>query len=534
MKAFSGRYRLGILAAAIVLLAVIVFGPGGWLRWNHHASNRHFQAQWAQQASELLPVVKNSDTTPLHFLYQDLMRQAGREREVERQYKQWSSENPRNAVLQALYGRIVHDPGQRKALVEKSHELEPENDAAMHVFIEDLLNDGKILEAEKYLPQLELDHWLRWQMEARTAGRLGDVERTKQAYEKSLQDAAVPISVAIEYARFLTTWTDLRHGAIPNPFAKWGRESLKQEPLAFAYYAWLSHAPLEKTLEDLTGDLWYQPETLALIVRAILLDSIQEKEKAPQGETLKAVETLLRTAARIAPKNPEILLSLGLQEQVRENSRKAIQIYSTGLREIPSPAKRTFHERMGDGLVALEQLDLAAAHYQHAWGGLPQKGLFLKRLADLRLKEERIEEAARILEKTGEVLPRDIAVFRKLGDIYFAQNDMEKAQEAYNNIIIVDEHDYAARDKMVETWMRMGNPARAAQLYQALANREPENGYCYAQIARILLKAGQIDRADQFLKQKREQYPAMQYMDEVLKAVNEIELAKKDSPAEPE
>ncbi len=119
MKAFSGRYRLGILAAAIVLLVGIVFGPGGWLRWNHHASNRQFQAQWAKQASELLPVVQNSNTTPLHFLYQDLMRQSGREREIERQYKQWSSENPRNAALQALYGRIVHDPAQRKALVEK-------------------------------------------------------------------------------------------------------------------------------------------------------------------------------------------------------------------------------------------------------------------------------------------------------------------------------------------------------------------------------------------------------------------------------
>ncbi len=534
MKAFSGRYRLGILAAAIVLLVGIVFGPGGWLRWNHHASNRQFQAQWAKQASELLPVVQNSNTTPLHFLYQDLMRQSGREREIERQYKQWSSENPRNAALQALYGRIVHDPAQRKALVEKSHELEPENDAAMHVLIEDLLNDGKILEAEKYLPQLELDHWLRWQMEARIAGRLGDVERTKQAYEKSLQDAAAPISVAIEYARFLTTWTDLREGAIPNPFAKWGRDRLKQEPLAFAYYAWLSQAPLEKTLQDMTGDLWYQPEALALIARAILLDSIQEKEKASKGETLKTVGILLRTAARIAPKNPEVLLSLGLQEQIRENPRKATQIFSTGLRKIPSPAARAFHDRMGDGLSALDCLDLAAAHYRHAWGDLPQNGLFLKRFADLRLKEEKLEEAVQILVKTGEVRPRDVVVFRKLGDIYFAQNDMEKAQMAYNNIIIADEHDYAARNKMVETWMRMGNPARAAQLYQALANREPDNGYCYAQIARILVKAGQIDKADQFLKQKREQHPAMQHMDEVLKAVNEIELAKKAPPAEPE
>lgn len=542
MASLVKQYRWGfaIAAAAVVALAGVLFGPTLRLRWNYHTVQSQYQARLAQQARELLPELTKSTYAPLHFRYQDLMKDAGHSSEAVRQYKTWVEADSKNAALHALYSRIQQDTQRKEASLVKAFELDPKNETLQFVQIETILNAGKTAEAQKILTGIQADHWLRWLMEARIAARLGDIQRAKEAFEKTLTDGAVPISAAIEYARFLTLSTNLKEGGIPNPFAKWRVEILQQEPVAYAYYTWLTLKPLQETAASLSEDFLMNPEALALFCRPALLESASIDDSLPDAVTNRKpldeasrllLGGLLEKAARIAPKNPEVLIGQGLfalsKKEVSEKDRQeALQLFSTGLQNT-QPSEAAFYTRMGDNLTAIGRYDLAVSHYKKAWGDIPEYCILLNHLADARIHEKNYPETIKILAKTLLLIPRDVSANRKMAETYLAIDEPDKARKYYGDLIEIDEHDRSARDKIAEIWMKKGNSARALQIYRALLNRDPENGYCYAQMARILLKSGSAMKADAYLRQVKEEHPNVRDMEEILRAINEIELAKK-------
>ncbi len=540
MMAFYKRYRwkIQIALSVIVLIAGWLWGPSLVFQWNYSQQWNQYRSNLAQIAESLLPQVENSTTASLHFLYQDLMKAAGQGWDAERQYQQWSSKDPQNPALLALYSRIVSDSEKKSTLLKNAIELEPENDAVLMVQIETILQEGKTAPAQKLLPLVKSDHWLRWGMESRIAERMGQIDRAKELFQKALNDGAVPISVGIEYARFLTLWTDFRAGSIPNPFARWGQEILDQEPVAYAYHVWLSQKPFESGIEDLPVSVQYDPDALALLCQSILFSRINASDPSSNpnlsGKHLEysqkhRIEIFLKQASQMSAQNPEVVFSQGLYAWLMNDSQTANRYFNMGIYRETDSFGREYHERMGDRLACLGQIDLAVKHYEKNGNRLPENALFLKKLADLRLKEKKYVQAVPILEQIRSFCPRDVFVLRNLAETYMQQDQIDKSRFMYGELIEIDEQDRSARDKIAEIWLKKNEVGRAIQIYQALLNRDPNNGYCYAQIGRVLLKSGNNDRyhGETVLRKLLVDKPDIRDKDEIIKVINEIELAIK-------
>lgn len=543
MARLTNWRRLGITAAAaaIIVLLGAFWAPTLWLRWNFHSMQQHFQTRQLQQARNLLIDVQKSTYAPLHFAYQNLMREADHVWEPIRQYKDWVEANPQDAALHALYSRIQVDPPRKQASLAKAVELDPQNECVLFVQIENILDSGKTIAAEKLLAGIQADHWLRWIMEGRVAARLGDNQRAKDAYEKALLDGAVPIAAAVEYARFCVLASDLSQGGVANPFAKWSADVLALNPTAYAYAAWLSPKPAPQSAADLPTEISFNPDSLAILCRPFLLESALLADPQPgtitsrkplDDPTFKKVYELIDRASKIDPQNPEVLFDRGLlalskKEVSDKDKKKALHFFTADSRADSSNSRVLFHSILGDDLAAVAKFDLAASHYRKAWGELPEMGAFLKNLARFYSTENNLQEALKILEKANAMLPKDIGVFSTIAESYMAMNELDKARATYGKIIAIDEQNRYARDRIAEIWMKKNNPARAAQIYQTLLSRDPENGYCHAQLARILLRDGRIEQADEYVRQVKTEHPQVRDMEEILRCINEVELAKK-------
>ncbi|MGC9329457.1 MAG: tetratricopeptide repeat protein, partial [Candidatus Hinthialibacter sp.] len=495
---------------------------------------------------DLLPLLEDSTNAALHFSYQDFMKKSGRLREAQRQYKKWLSDRPKDAALAAFYSRLIQNPIQKKEWLEKAAAIDPQNEAVLLVQAEQRLYLGKTASAQKALTGVESNQWPRWLLEARIAARKGDIQQAKSAYQKTLQDGIAPLSAAIDYARFLTSSTDVSQGPIPNPFARWSEEELLDEPEAYSYYVWLSQKPFQEAVENVPQEVFYDPKALSILCRPVLLSMVRldsskpsaAQQKAPIDEQqLERVERLMNQASRIDPYIPSVLINKGLlilskDDAAPDDIREAEPFFSAGLGRYKSYATKPFHIKMGAELLQIGQYELAAAHYKKAWGYIPEDGKFLKMLAELRVQEKDYEQALALLEQLRELTPRDKEVHRRMAELYLKINEIDKARKSYGEVIVIDEQDKEARAMIADIWMKKENPTRALQVYQALLRRDPENGHCHAQIARIFLKIGRLAQADSYLKQVQKDHPNARDMDDVLSAVNEVELAKKNPAAD--
>ncbi len=515
--------------ALILIILGFIYGPTAILRWNHKVYQNQREAKLYVQAQELLPIVKQSTTASLHFNYQDLMIDAGKIHVLQQQYKAWVDNDSKNAALTALQSRIADTPEQKQTLLEKAIQLDQKNrqknETVLFVKIEDILDSGMTLSAKQLMTSIKSECWLRYLMESRIARRMADLDGAQDAFKKAINAPAVPISVANEYARFICNWTDISTGSRPNPYSQWRKQDIQQNPVAYAYHVWLADQISYDSPDELPGELLYHPEALAIYCRPALIGDTS-------NDQLVNIKKLMNRAVKIAPHNPKVLVNFGLMELAQDNSNddnipKADAYFSTGLDKSTSFANSRFHVQMGDELSSIKKFVTAELHYKKAWGKLPEDGLFLKLLADYYIENDAQSDAINTIEQARIIIPNDSRMLHKLGNIYFEKEALEKARGVYGKLIEIDQHDNPARDRIAEIWMKKNNPSRAIQVYNALANRDPKNGHCYAQVARILVKNNSIERADALLKKVLNQYPDIRDKDEILKAINEIELAKK-------
>jgi tetratricopeptide repeat protein len=522
--------RIGYFVCLAVVLIILgsIYGPTAMLRWNYRIYQDQHEARLYAQAEELLPTVQKSTTASLHFKYQDFMKDAGKIHVLQQQYKAWVDKDPKNAALIALQSRIAGNSKQKETLLEKAlkskRRNQPKNETALFVKIEDILDSGMTLEAAQLITQIKSECWLRYLMESRIARRIADIDGAKDAFKKAINAPGVPISVANEYANFICSWTDMSTGARPNPFAQWGKQDLQQNPIAYAYHAWLADKISYDSPDELPNELLYNPEALAIYCRPALTADTPNSQ-------LDKIETLMNRAKKIAPENPKVLVNYGLMELAKRDTsdndiKKANAYFSTGLDKSIPAANSLFHVQMGDELSSLKKIIIAEQHYKKAWGKMPEDGLFLKLMADFHIENESQTDAIKILEQARAILPHDSRMLHKLGDIYFKKDDLDKARGVYGMLIEIDEHDNPARDRIAEIWLKKNNPSRAIQVYNVLAKRDPNNGHCYAQVAHILIKHNSIDQADKLLKKVLKKYPDIRDKQDILEAVNAVELAK--------
>jgi tetratricopeptide (TPR) repeat protein len=121
------------------------------------------------------------------------------------------------------------------------------------------------------------------------------------------------------------------------------------------------------------------------------------------------------------------------------------------------------------------------------------------RLADLYLKAGKQDRAIEQLDLARQLAPRDIYVLRTLGRAYLQKEDREQAKVIIDRIAELDGNAFVRNAEcaaLLGRWYRSGrNPAKAAEVYEAALDANPNSYYLANLVAEVLLEAGRNKEA---------------------------------------
>jgi len=123
------------------------------------------------------------------------------------------------------------------------------------------------------------------------------------------------------------------------------------------------------------------------------------------------------------------------------------------------------------------ELDSRLHQLESRWRADPSSRLFLQLAEELR-RAGRHAEASRVLEQGLAIHPDTISALVALGRCRLDDGDPRRAAEALSRAVELDPSQWVANKLLVEAWIRLGEPQRAAErlaVYRLVNDRDAES-----------------------------------------------------------
>lgn len=256
-----------------------------------------------------------------------------------------------------------------------------------------------------------------------------------------------------------------------------------------------------------------------------------------QGNIEGAIESY-RQAARLDPRNPQILNSIGFLLSQRQRYAEAIVV----LQESASlnPNNSATFLALGFALGQNRQLDEAADAYRRVlsldsrsidafkglgfvlsqqgdWIGAEQMYRQVIRLAPRDVKaylnlgyalqqQGKFQEATAVYQSADRISPLNPDLWVALGDVALKQNQLRQAQEKYQRALAIDPRHSGANLAMAKFWEAQGDLDRAVAAY-TIASRNSNNREIYRKVANLHMQRNFTAAAIVAYRQLLERFP---------------------------
>ncbi|MCS6959349.1 MAG: tetratricopeptide repeat protein [Pseudanabaenaceae cyanobacterium SKYGB_i_bin29] len=256
-----------------------------------------------------------------------------------------------------------------------------------------------------------------------------------------------------------------------------------------------------------------------------------------QGNVEAAIESY-QQAARLDPRNPQILNSIGFLLSQRQRYGEAIAVLQQSARLDPNNIA-TFLA-LGFALGQNRQLDEAGDAYRHVlsldnknidafkglgfvlsqqgdWVGAEQMYRQVIRLSPRDVKaylslgyalqqQGNFQEAIKVYQTADRVSPLNPDLWVALGDVALRQNQIRQAQEKYQRALELNPRHGGANLAMAKLWEVQGDLERAISAY-TIASRYSNNREIYRKIANLQLQRNFTAAAIVAYRQLLERFP---------------------------
>lgn len=508
----------------IFLFWMLLYLPSLWIRWNYKYYLDRYQARMEAEARLIRTNIHDTLDPDAHFLYQNLMIEAGNLRQLKKQYETMldSYDHPIAAAddkveLLALYYRLERDRTTRHAKIAELFKTHPNKETVLYVYVESLLKNGFTIEPIELLKKIQSKHWLRGYLEAISYWQQGNFIEANDQFQRILLNVSIPKAVRLEYAQFLSEFSKENGQQQEFQLAGFNKDEWLDDPLGYAYYISLSNRSIQESIADIPSHVIYHPKALSILGMLAL-----------ERNEIETAQTLIQQAERIDSEQPCVIVAKGMLALAKGFSSQAIQYFEMDLNGSKS-ANEEFHEQMGHQLLKVRQIEPAIKHFKKAWNHVPEHILLLKEYGRELFSKQKYEDCIAIFNKALTLSFRDTEVLEYLGNAYMALNRLDEARSSFTSILDYEPDNREMRDRAAEIWVQKENINRAIGLYASYLLRYPNDGYCFAKIAQIHIKNGNLDKAENVLKQALEQHPDLTHRDMVTATYKEIESLKKKS-----
>lgn len=531
-RSINPKSTYGVFAGFILIaaLGVTIFSQTLGPRWWYRVQQDRLFSDRYNLAREMYPEIDENSSLEDHITFQELMIASGKRHHAERLYADKVKMHPSSAALQALFARVTPIPFRKQNLLEKAQSLDADDPAVRFVTTEDYLNRGLLLKTMEFLKRETFQSWLRWSLEAQTAWALGDSERASAAFQKALEDKNLPraslsaqilppslLSVHLSYCQFLSEQKE--NMSERNPLPAFQSKRSASLPLVYAYDVLISGKSVKELLPSIPDSVTKNPDALTVLARA-----------AVKLKDYEIARTLLSDSLRINPHQPNALVCQGVIALAEGDDRKADELFSSELDDRSRRVDRNFHCRMGRLLALENQSDYALKHYVKALGTVPDNLILLKKLARSYKEKHEYEKTIETLNRAYALKPKDAETLNGLADIYSILHDREHLIQTISELLDLDIHDRLIRKRLADLYIDKGEINRAIGLYDSYIQRFPDKSvWCYAEIVRIHLKNGNLDKADRILQNALKTITDDNEKKELMKALNDVEIAKTGS-----
>ncbi len=532
-RIFNPKSHYAVFIGFVLISAIVAIAFRQTLgdRWGYHAHRNRLQSVHYQFARELSPKLTPFSPLEEHITYQELMIAAGKRRHLARRYADRAEKNPSSAAMQALYARVANHPRRKENALKKAQSLSPDDPAVRFITIENLVEKGFNLQAMTSLNKPGSRSWLWWSLEAQAAWALGYNQHAFNAFQQALNDKDLPsaslyaqisppslLGVQLTYYQFLSE----QDQETLNSFPRIPPVRSDTFTLVDAYQV-LNSGASEKNGEGSASpqmdSIQYDPDVLNVHARAAM----------KRGDFERA-RTLLARSLRIHPRQPAALVYQGIISLSKGDRDSAKKRFSYGLDSKSRRFDSKFHSRMGHLLTLENQPDYAFKHYIKAHGTVPDNLILLKKLAGEYKKNMKFDLAEETYHRAYLLKQKDAEILNGLSDIYLFLNDKDRLIQITGELLDVDIHNHAVRKRLADLYLDQGNVNRAIGFYDSYIHRFPEkSARSYAEIARIHIRKGDLSKAERIINNTLNKNRNMEGKEELLKALNEIEIAKSAS-----
>lgn len=214
---------------------------------------------------------------------------------------------------------------------------------------------------------------------------------------------------------------------------------------------------------------------------------------AMQGRLQEAVSPLLR-AARLDPKNAELLSNLARAQHGAELYREALETYTKLLQLVPDSAQ--IQTDRGTALAKLRQFEDAEQAYEKAIAFQPDYFLAWSNRGNLLSELRLTEQAIQSYEKALQLNPSYAETWTNLGNAFFNLGRFSDAAHAHEKALSLNPEYGEAWSNYGNTLLEMKEAERTYESYVKAFQIKPDVPYLYGQLLSAKLGSCIWDQAE--------------------------------------
>lgn len=253
----------------------------------------------------------------------------------------------------------------------------------------------------------------------------------------------------------------------------------------------------EKALESYRKALELDPANVNLAIR-LSYDQLR------RGEIAEAI-SLLKDAAKAAPKNPEPFLALSSiylrhlhkPDLAAQYAEKALELAPE--RFLAYTSLIEVYQARGQSSKATKLLDQAASSQSED----PEYWISLAELAGQKLMRPGSDELTAheydlvrgMLAKAAQTGAKSAIVLARVGDLYVLSGKVDLAIPEYQRAIALDSSVEGTREKLAGSYLELGKTAEAIAVIEEIIVDNPLNVGAYDQLTELQLRAENIPQA---------------------------------------
>jgi Tfp pilus assembly protein PilF len=490
------RFLIGLFLIGFAW--VLINTPQRYAVWKAKLYTDAQERRFYEEAQCNKPAFQGELNAASHLDYQDLLRLAGEERDLERLYTWLHTANPNNPTVAALAARVCTELALAQTWLDTASRQEKTNLAVLATRIETLLAQGKALDALPQCEALPEDTWRKPYYTAKIYQILGDTDQTLENYQQAVE-AQCPLYAGLDYAAYLS---DRQHYT-PNLFHAWPAEAIQNNPLAQAYQMVFSQVQIQALMQILPSAVRYNPEALVPLAHAALRQS-----------DLYWARRILHWIEPLKAEQADYYFCKGWLAQKEGNEKGAHLCFSEGIDGGSKPHSRLFHARLGT-LLLPDQPALAQAHWRQAYGELPDRGELLRQAGLEALAKKEYPKTIQYLVRARSLYPRDADLLDGLIQAYTALGEETELMNTLRDTLNLNLDNIPALDQMAQLYLKQDNLRQAVSLYNTYKFHFPHSGIPYLRAAQIYIDRGETDYARGILQTALQNNPELENLAEI-------------------